>query len=523
VNKTFKTNSQIIEIEATATEVINTKVVFWSHDKGTARLKFQLKKEGAIFPLTEGIIVPICLLFKSNSAADGVGRHIYNATIDDAVSGLISFILPDNILGYQGIVDGSIYIDMPNKQSLDTAGRFTFNIRRSPIDDMVPELEDYYYAGFNAVDQRIKDTLAKIETIETDFIKEMNAMQSKLNKFESDSKLQMDNIQQQITDKELYTKKETDDKFVPKTQTATATQAGIAKVIDSFASTDTLSALSALKGKQLNEKIDSRIRLISPKPAADIPSTYQEGISIGDGNTALGYPLDTCLIVTIKYNINRIVQYCYPKSYDGAFSAAQPQIRGAGTTQDTWSIWQKIILGKDVVHNVDSISETLPLSAGMGKFINDKANQRVDLTTNQTIGGIKNFTSMPKLNGVDLFEDTGWVNGTWGTDITSFNNDSSNLIRFRKIGNEVYFKGVATNTKVLPIGVQVLVKNIPAEFIPSDGLNVFFPVMQGSIKNTWHCALKATDKTLTLERYGTTSIIEVPANQWLPFSGSYPV
>lgn len=120
-------------------------------------------------------------------------------------------------------------------------------------------------------------------------------------------------------------------------------------------------------------------------------------------------------------------------------------------------------------------------------------------------------------------EDTGWVNGTWGTGITSYNNDSSDLIRFRKIGNEVYFKGVAKNTKVLPTGVQVLVKNIPAAFIPSDGLNVYFPVMQGSNKYTWHCALKATDKTLTLERYGTTSIIELPVNQWLPFSGSYPV
>lgn len=499
MNETFKTNNQIIEIEATATEVINTKVVFWSHDKGTARLKFQLKKEGAIFPLTEGIIVPICLLFKSNSAADGVGRHIYNATIDDAVNGLISFILPDNILGYQGIVDGSIYIDMPNNQSLDTAGRFTFNIRRSSIDDMVPELEDYYYAGFNAVDQRIKDTLAKIETIETDFVKEMNAMQSKLNKFESDSKLQMDNIQQQITDKELYTKKETDDKFVPKTQTATATQAGIARVIHGFASTDILSALSAAAGKTLNDKIEGAFRFVTEKPASDLPATYKNGITIGNASNVLGYPIPNYgNVMTIKQSTYRVVQYVFPKTMGSSNGAGSIYIRSLGSEQTEWGEWLDFLTSNDK----DSL---------------------VNVTDNQTIGGIKNFTAMPKLNGVDLFEDTGWVNGTWGTDITSFNNDSSNLIRFRKIGNKVYFKGVATNTKVLPTGVQVLVKNIPAAFIPSDGLNIPLNVMQGSNKYTWHCALKATDKTLTLERYGSTSIIEVPLNQWLPFSGSYLV
>lgn len=400
MNKTFKTNSQIVEIEATATEVINTKVVFWSHDKGTARLKFQLKKEGAVYPLTEGTIVPICLLFKSNSAADGVGRHIYNATIDDAVNGLISFILPDNILGYQGIVDGSIYVDMPNKQSLDTAGRFTFNIRRSPIDDMVPELEDYYYAGFNAVDQRIKDTLTKIETIETDFIKEMNAMQSKLNKFESDSKLQMDNIQQQITDKELYTKKESDDKFVPQTQTATATQPGILKVVNDLVTTDPLSALSAEQGKLLDEKLT--IITQGNIEATKKPSEFNDGITISQGHKAQGFPQDYNTIITYKLNLNRVTQWLFPKDLN--MNGYQIYLRGV-SVQDAWSEWQPMILGKDVINDLVSSDINKPLSAAMGKQLKESM---VTTADNQTIGGIKNFTSIPKVNGVDLIEDTGW-------------------------------------------------------------------------------------------------------------------
>ncbi len=50
------------------------------------------------------------------------------------MNGIVSIVLEDNILGYVGTVEGSVYIDFPNDRSLDTAGRFTFYIKRSPID-----------------------------------------------------------------------------------------------------------------------------------------------------------------------------------------------------------------------------------------------------------------------------------------------------------------------------------------------------------------------------------------------------
>lgn len=195
-----------------------------------------------------------------------------------------------------------------------------------------------------------------------------------------------------------------------------------------------------------------------------------------------------------------------------------------------------------VASSLNLFDDTVALSTYAGKMLNDKIVKHtqdtnnphgltaqminaVNKTEDETITGKKYFTEGLFYKGkeVAVIEDTGWVNGTWGTGITSYNSDSSDLIRFRKIGNEVYFKGVAKNTKALPTGAQILVKNIPVAFIPSDGLNVYFPVMQGSNKYTWHCTLKAADKTLTLDRYGSTAIIEVPTNQWLPFSGSYPV
>ena len=157
----FKMNESIIVIQAEATNPNNTDVVFWSHDRGTAKLRMKLvRKNGIPQSLPEGTTVPIRLMFKSATAEGGYGKHDYLATVEDPVNGIVSIVLEDNILGYVGTVEGSVYIDFPNDRSLDTAGRFTFYIKRSPIDDSTPELEDYYFNGFSQTIDKIEKILA---------------------------------------------------------------------------------------------------------------------------------------------------------------------------------------------------------------------------------------------------------------------------------------------------------------------------------------------------------------------------
>ncbi|MDW3698781.1 BppU family phage baseplate upper protein [Enterococcus faecium] len=157
----FKINESIIVIQAEATNPNNTDVVFWSHDRGTAKLRMKLvRKNGIPQSLPEGTTVPIRLMFKSATAEGGYGKHDYLATIEDRVNGIVSIVLEDNILGYVGKVEGSVYIDFPYDRSLDTAGRFTFYIKRSPIDDSTPELEDYYFNGFSQTIDKIEKILA---------------------------------------------------------------------------------------------------------------------------------------------------------------------------------------------------------------------------------------------------------------------------------------------------------------------------------------------------------------------------
>ncbi|MDT2803200.1 BppU family phage baseplate upper protein [Enterococcus lactis] len=157
----YKTNDSLIIIQAEATSPNRTNVVFWSHDRGTAKLRMKLvRKNGIPQSLPEGTTVPIRLMFRSATAEGGYGKHDYLATIEDPVNGIVSIVLEDNILGYVGTVEGSVYIDFPNDRSLDTAGRFTFYIKRSPIDDSTPELEDYYFNGFSQTIDKIEKILA---------------------------------------------------------------------------------------------------------------------------------------------------------------------------------------------------------------------------------------------------------------------------------------------------------------------------------------------------------------------------
>lgn len=159
----FKTNSEIIKIEARTQAEIKTGVTFWSHDRGTAKLIFKLIKDGVPQSIPEGTTVPIRLIFKSKTAQDGFGKHDYLATVEDRVNGIVSIILEDNILGYIGEVKGSIYLDLPGNRSLDTAGRFNFSIQRSPIDDSTPELEDYYFNGFSQTIDKIEEMISQAE------------------------------------------------------------------------------------------------------------------------------------------------------------------------------------------------------------------------------------------------------------------------------------------------------------------------------------------------------------------------
>lgn len=203
-------------IRAEATAPVNTGVVFWSHDRGTAKFMFKLKKDGVNQSLPKGTLIPISLDFVMG---DVKGKHIYHATIEDAVEGIVSIILKDNILWFQGKVTGSIYIELPDSRSLDTAGRFTFDIKRSPIDMSTPPEQHYYWDGFHEIleeyDKTIEHIRSESKKLLDDLTTNVNNAQLKVNKLENDIETantnlnnRIDEIHQKIDNEDVYRKSE---------------------------------------------------------------------------------------------------------------------------------------------------------------------------------------------------------------------------------------------------------------------------------------------------------------------------
>lgn len=156
-NQFFKVANKPIVIDTVQQAIIDNGTTFYSHDRGTAKIDFFLKNEGVAFSIPKGTLIPIRLTFPLETAEDGLARHDYLAVVDDPVNGRVHIVLEENILGYQGVVEGSVYVNFPNKQSLDTAGRFRFRIHRSPLEETTNEIDAYYFNGFNWFAQQVEE------------------------------------------------------------------------------------------------------------------------------------------------------------------------------------------------------------------------------------------------------------------------------------------------------------------------------------------------------------------------------
>ncbi|SAZ36437.1 hypothetical protein DTPHA_1401383 [Enterococcus faecium] len=301
----FKTSEEIIVIQAEATTPVNTGVVFWSHDKGTAKLIFRLKKDHINQNLSQGTIVPILLEFNSTTASNGRGRHIYHAVIEDVLEGIVSIVLEDNILGYVGRVDGSVYIELPDSRSLDTAGRFTFDIKRSPIDEDVPELEDYYWKGFSEIVEESKRLINQVESDCKIVLDNLNSKVTVLETQTTDIKNKQAEILKSIEEHDVFTKQESS-----------------ANVIDQIIGKEKgqISIITDFKNKVTNSNVENPhwagaafVGDKLEKPSyfvTEVAQTRYNSLSEKDGNTAFvtATGADLRPSLCLKYDLLEIVK-----------------------------------------------------------------------------------------------------------------------------------------------------------------------------------------------------------------------
>ncbi|KFN92183.1 hypothetical protein TMU3MR103_0644 [Tetragenococcus muriaticus 3MR10-3] len=72
-----------------------------------------------------------------------------------AIQGTAEYVLPDNLLGYEGKVTSYVYLDFSDGTHTDE-GRFTFEIKRSLVTDVIPKAGDKYVKDFEDVKAEVQ-------------------------------------------------------------------------------------------------------------------------------------------------------------------------------------------------------------------------------------------------------------------------------------------------------------------------------------------------------------------------------
>ena len=155
-----------------------------------------------------------------------------------------------------------------------------------------------------------------------------------------------------------------------------------------------------------------------------------------------------------------------------------------------------------------------------------KLSNDVSITTTIDPEGYVTFGTLQEELEKQKIKDTGWITvNTFFNGCTHYG--ASSKVRVRQYGNVVSIIGTIGNSKVLstkstgdryPI---VAMFKLPDEIeVPME--NIHF-VQQGSGINRFSLSIDYNARTVNIERYGTTSLIDVPANQWLNVTCSYLV
>ena len=541
----YKINESIIVIQAEATNPNNTGVVFWSHDRGTAKLRMQLvRKNGIPQSLPEGTTVPIRLMFRSATAEGGYGKHDYLATIEDRVNGIVSIVLEDNILGYVGIVEGSVYIDFPNDRSLDTAGRFTFSIKRSPIDDSTPELEDYYFNGFS-------QTIDKVEKIISDA------------KTEIDEKVAESETQ---IDTKL---KDTNDKITKANQDVTTINTNIDKANDRIDQTNQqIGELGQLK-RMYSDSIDFDGKGSSLSDFLDAPYylskvPLQENIA----NTAVQFPISSSkyTLYSAKMQEPFVVGNTYTITLEGTKPSTQAfRVYGQAVEDynygsmepveglvNTWSLtftpskvsqdhpnllqilqqpggtvgactidWLKIEKGGTRTPNISQFKyfgEGLKDSDNPNDYSWDitpeytekSLNNTVSLTEPETVLGLKNFEDGIQIDGDQVVSENDHV--VYTLDASNSKSFIDGYATFIKHGKEVIVNGTVKFKKAYPFGTT-LEDVLPDEFVAK--------IVHGML--TGPSGTSSVSKAMYVRKDLGTIITnsEFAANEWFTFHGNY--
>ncbi|MDE1367656.1 phage baseplate upper protein [Bacillus licheniformis] len=159
----YKNTAVHFDVNAQVKRSVSANIQFSTQDIGTAKLSFNLTKDGVPLPISKATHAKLFMRFTD-------GSQVYvNTEVEDALKGVIFYVLEPNQVKHYGTVQAELYVNYDNGQKM-SVHQFTFVIDRALVDQDIAPIAEYYIEDFEtlkAVIQEMADDaeqlLAKLE------------------------------------------------------------------------------------------------------------------------------------------------------------------------------------------------------------------------------------------------------------------------------------------------------------------------------------------------------------------------
>ena len=122
-------------------------------------------------------------------------------------------------------------------------------------------------------------------------------------------------------------------------------------------------------------------------------------------------------------------------------------------------------------------------------------------------------------NGYDVTGNPGWITAKLTSDFETYAGNTANALKYRKIGNIVFLKGVVTPKATLTGGTDnVTIATLPEGYRPEVQGNF---ICQGSGTAIWLCTVTAAGLVRFARYRNGAAWADAPNNTWLPIDISF--
>ena len=132
-----------LETSATVHKKIDTDISFNQTDVGTSTLVFQITRNGKPLEINNNHVNATIFMTNGNPKEDDKAMYVYDKLeIRNPEAGLARYKIPDEFLSQIGKVKGQVYLLIRGKKDIVTEVEFSFNVRKSLIDE-IPSVDQF--------------------------------------------------------------------------------------------------------------------------------------------------------------------------------------------------------------------------------------------------------------------------------------------------------------------------------------------------------------------------------------------